>query len=321
MLLQKRTVAVLAAVLGSSIPVPIAAVGPEPDWRAAAEAWRAKQEQDLRAPDGWLAVAGLFFLKPGLNRVGADPASDVVLPEGAAPADAGVIVLENGIARFEPRRGVAASLNAQPIGGPVELRPANSAGKRAADRVTVGRVAFHLHHSGPRLAIRLRDPGSALRTGFTGLRWFPLDERWRVNASFVAYDTPRRVEVQKVLGDVEASVSPGEAHFVVNGQAVRLVAFTAGNRLWFVFRDATASAGAAGPETYATRFLYADAPDAQGRVLLDFNRAYNPPCAYNPNTTCPLPVAQNRLKLAIPAGEKRYAAAPAHRTAGSEPLP
>ena len=96
--------------------------------------------------------------------------------------------------------------------------------------------------------------------------------------------------MQNILGDVEEASSPGEVAFSIGGQAVRLVAFTAGKRLWFVFRDATG-----GTSTYRIRFLYAEAPDAQGRVRLDFNRAYNAPCAYNPHTTCPLPLPENRL--------------------------
>lgn len=314
---RARTALMMAAIVAISAE---AFAGPAADdWRAATEAWRAKQEQSLRSPDGWLTVAGLFFLRPGVNTVGADPGSDVVLPDGAGPADAGRLTLTDGVVRFAPTTGVAASINQQPITGPVNLRLANAAEKRPADRVTIGRAIIHLHRSGERLAIRLRDPGSALRERFAGLRWFPLDERWRVRATFVPYETPRPVSVQNVLGDIEESVSPGEAVFDVDGQPVRLVAFKAGERLWFVFRDATA-----GADTYRIRFLYADAPE-QGtkgqRVLLDFNRAYNPPCAYNPHTTCPLPVAQNRLKVAIPAGEKRYlgASSPHSSEAGAQP--
>jgi uncharacterized protein (DUF1684 family) len=314
MSLHVRTGQVIAAAAMLALAAEAFAGSPADDWRAAAEAWRVKQEQSLRSADGWLTVAGLFFLRPGVNTIGADSGSDVVLPEGAGPAEAGRLTLTDGVVRFEPAAGVAASLNQQPVIAPVELRLPSAAEKRPADRVTIGRIVIHLHRSGARLAIRLRDPESALRKQFTGLRWFPLEERWRVHAAFVRYDTPRTVTVQNVLGDVEESSSIGEAVFEVDGQPVRLVAFKAGERLSFVFRDATAAA-----DTYRIRFLSADAPDSQGRVLLDFNRAYNPPCAYNPHTTCPLPVPQNRLKVAIPAGEKRYLGADStHPTADGE---
>jgi uncharacterized protein len=301
---------VLAALV--AVAVAQAATAPLEDWRAATEAWRAKQEASLRSPDGWLTVAGLFFLRPGVNTVGSDTSSDVVLPPGSGSADAGRLLLADGHVRYEAAAGVTANYNGQPVTTPVELRFSNAAEKRQADRVTIGRVVLHLHRSGDRLAIRLRDPQSELLTKFTGLRWFPLEERWRVNATFVPYDTPRKVPVQNVLGDVTESESPGEVAFTVDGQSFRLVAFKSGKGLSFVFRDATAAS-----DTYRIRFLTADAPDAQGRVLLDFNRAYNPPCAYNPHTTCPLPVPQNRLKVAIPAGEKRYGHADEGRGAPS----
>jgi uncharacterized protein (DUF1684 family) len=295
--------AIRNAALAALVAVAVAptAAAPLEDWRTATEVWRAKQDVSLRSPDGWLTVVGLFFLKPGVNTVGSDTSSDVVLPPGSGPADAGLLLLDDGHVRYEAPPGVTASYNGQPVTAVVELRFPNAAEKRQADRVTIGRAVLHLHRSGDRLAIRLRDPQSELLTKFSGLRLFPLEEPWRVNATFVPYDTPRKVPVQNVLGDVTESESPGEVAFTVDGQSIRLVAFTSGKGLSFVFRDATAVS-----DTYRIRFLSADAPDAQGRVLLDFNRAYNPPCAYNPHTTCPLPVPQNRLKVAIPAGEKRY---------------
>lgn len=292
---------VTAATLAVAVLQPRLAADDLDEWRAATEAWRAKQEQALRAPDGWLTVAGLFFLEPGVNSVGASPASDIVLPPGSAPAEAGRVLVSGETVTYEPAAGVPARVNQQPIAGAIPLRLPNAAEKRPADRVTIGRAVIHLHRSGDRLAIRLRDPESELRTGFTGLRWFPVDPRWRVDAAFARFDTPRTLSVLNVLGDVTEAESPGEAVFTVEGRTVRLLAFKAGARLWFVFRDATAP-----DQTYRIRFLYADAPDARGRVQLDFNRAYNPPCAYNPHTTCPLPVAQNQLTVAIPAGEKRY---------------
>ncbi len=304
----------LAAATLAAVSQPRLAADDLDTWRAATEAWRAKQEQALRGPDGWLTVAGLFFLEPGVNRVGADPRSAIVLPPGSAPQEAGRVIVSGETVTYEPAPGVAATVNQQPIEHAVPLRLPSSAEKRPADRVTIGRAVIHLHRSGERLAIRLRDHGSELRTRFTGLRWFPIDARWRVTATFERYQTPRRVSVQNVLGDVDESESPGEAVFTVDDQVVRLVAFTSGERLWFVFRDATAPG-----ETYRIRFLYADAPDADGRVRLDFNRAYNPPCAYNPHTTCPLPVAQNQLKAAIPAGEKRYLPAAAAHPSAAQP--
>jgi uncharacterized protein (DUF1684 family) len=264
-------------------------------------AWRAQRERQLLEPDGWLAVAGLFFLHARENTVGTDPASDVRLPPGSGPPRAGRILVEGGAATFMPNPGVAARLNGTPIDGRSALRLADAAQKRRADRTEIGRISFHLHASGERLAVRLRDPESRYRVEFAGLRWFDIDEAWRLTGRFVPYDAPRTRPIQNILGDIEPTISPGEVEFVVAGTPVRLVALASGDRLWFVFRD-----GLAGQETYRIRFLYADAPSADGRVTLDFNRAYNPPCAFNPYTTCPLPPSENRLAIAIPAGEKLY---------------
>jgi uncharacterized protein (DUF1684 family) len=262
----------------------------------ATESWRATRAKDLQSPTGWLTVSGLFFLKPGANVVGSDPASDVALPPGGAPARVGIVTREPDKVWFEPAAGADVKINNALISSKVELARAN--------RLTTGRVTFFLHESGDRLAIRVRDPESSLLKTFSGLNWFPVREAWRITGKFVPYDTPKPVVVQNVLGDLERFVSPGEVTFNVNGAAVKLQPVRSGQRLWFIFADATA-----GRETYRIRFLYADAPAADGTVVLDFNRAYNPPCAYNPYTTCPRPPAENFLKVRIEAGERLYALA------------
>jgi uncharacterized protein len=267
----------------------------------ATEEWRVQREARLRTPDGWLSVAGLFFLKSGANTVGSDSSADIVLPPGSAPPDVGQVSLEAHKAYFEPRDGVVASVNGSPAQGRVELRLADPEHKRAADRLTIGRVWLQLHNSGERLAMRLRDPENPLRTGFTGVRWYPIDPAWRLTGRFVPHATPHTVPVQNVLGDTEDSMSPGEVEITIAGKPVRLLALEDDGRLWFVFTDQTADR-----DTYRIRFLYTPMPDASGSVTLDFNRTQNPPCAYNPYTTCPLPPPQNRLKVAIPAGEQKY---------------
>jgi uncharacterized protein (DUF1684 family) len=184
-------------------------------------------------------------------------------------------------------------LNGAPVkeDGRVELK--------ARDRLASGGVTFHLHESGERVGIRIRDVNSPLRRSFKGLRWFPVLDAWTIDARFEPYDQPRATTVANVLGDFEQLTVPGEVVFQVQGQDVRLQAAQSGKRLWLIFSDATAAR-----ETYRIRFLYADPPAADGRVTLDFNRAYNPPCAYNPYTTCPVPPAANRLKIPIRAGER-----------------
>lgn len=278
-------------------------VGAEPRYdTAATEKWRAARETDLRSRTGWLTVSGLYFLKPGANSIGSDPASDVVLPPNT-PGQAGVIDYEPAArVTLTLRDGVPATLDGKPPTAPIALLSAD-APRGPAPRVSIDGVSLQVHRSGDRLAIRLRDPNSALLKSFAGLRWFPIDASWSVQARFIPYDRPKRIPTQNILGDNTESVSPGEVEFTIGGVTTRLVAFGEGRRLSFVFSDATA-----GRDSYRLRFLSADAPDADGVVTLDFNRAYNPPCAFNPFTTCPVPIPQNRLKVAIAAGEKAYRA-------------
>lgn len=297
----------LAALALSGVPAPAAAQPAAVSGRAASDydaagtaAFRTRRNETLRQPDGWLAVAGLTFLQPGANTIGSARENDVPMPAGT-PARLGVIDFDGREAWFTPAQGVTFLYNGQsPPAGRVALRLADSATRRPADRVTAGEASFHLHYSGPRLAIRMRDPNSALRRDFTGPKWYDVDPAWRVTGRWIPKPASK-VPVQTILGDIEEYTSVGEVDAVIAGTPVRLVALGT-ERLWFIFSDQSSVGG----ESYRIRFLYTDPVAADGMVTLDFNRAENPPCAYNPHTTCPLPPRQNRLGVAIPAGEKAY---------------
>lgn len=267
-------------------------------YRADVERRRAAYEASLRNRDGYLAVVGLFFLDDGPNLFGADPRGQVVLPAGSAPDRVGVFDFQDGRVFFRIEQPGLALLNGRmTFSG--ELRAAGP-DLPAPDRLSVGRLSLSVHRSGPRLAIRVRDPQSPFLRNFTGARWYAIDPRWRVDARFVAHATPRRFEIPNILGDVQVFESPGYADFEIAGQRLRLDAasYEPDGRVWFVFRDRTA-----GATTYpAARFLYAD-PPRDGRLVLDFNEARNPPCAFNPYTTCPNPPPGNVLPVAIEAGE------------------
>ena len=268
-------------------------------YRASIEKWRAEYEADLKSDHGWLTVTGLFWLHEGENKFGSDPANDIVLPEGAAPAEAGSFEFHSGktIAHLKP--GVAATMNGKPV-ETAEL-PADS----RTERLHMGRLTLWVHRSGDRYAIRMRDPQSALRRDFRGLTWFPIDESYRVVAKWVAYDKPKAVPIQNLAGDSLDLPTVGYAAFAFHGQDFRLEGYyddpTNPTGVTFVIRDLTS-----GKETYAaSRFVDADMPK-DGSIVLDFNEAYNPPCAYNPYTTCPLPPPANRMRVRIEAGEKAY---------------
>lgn len=298
---NRRVTTVLATtvlLVSSAMPT---ATAPGYD-ATATTTWRAERETELKSETGWLTVAGLFFLRPGLNTVGTATASDVLLPENAGVAAAGTIEFTPpGKVVLRLANGATAVVNDRPATGAIEFLPADRKAKRQATRVAIGGVSLQVHHSGDRVAIRLRDPRSPIRSQFTGLRWFPVDDAWAVPARFIPFATPKRVPTQNILGDNTISVSPGEVELTVKGTTVRLLAFEADGRLSFVISDATADT-----DTYRLRFLSADKPAADGTLTVDFNRAYNPPCAFNPHTTCPLPVAQNRMTVPITAGERSY---------------
>ena len=272
---------------------------------ATIEGWRQQYEDGLRAEYGWLSVAGLSFLPVGTHSIGSRPTSDIVLPEGHAPLDVGRLEVTTDGVTLQLQPGVEALLNGEPATAVVPLHRAERGepgrpGKQA-DRVRIGRVELHLHESGSRLALRVRDPESPIRVGFQGPRWFPVSDQARVIATLKPFAEPKLVDVRNILGDNEPYSAPGQLEFSWDGQKVRVLGFTSTKgRLQVIFRDASV-----GRETYGTRFVYAE-PTGDGRYVIDFNKAYNPPCAYNPYTTCPTPPSQNVLKVAIRAGEKIY---------------
>jgi len=265
-----------------------------PDYVASIERWRAGYETALRAEDGWLTVVGLHWLEPGDNPAGSAAGSKVLLPP-AAPARLGSFRLEGGQVHFEP-----ASVPGLAVNG----RPATATALRADDqppydRVTAGSLTLFVIHRGDRFGIRVRDRESQARKAFTGTRWYPVDVRWRVVARFVPYQPPKMIPILNVLGQVTPQPSPGYAAFDIGGREYRLDPTGEGRTLFFNFRDATS-----GDTTYAAgRFLYADAP-VNGQVVLDFNRAENPPCAFSEYATCPLPPKQNVLAIRVEAGEQ-----------------
>lgn len=265
------------------------------DYAAETGAWRAEREARLKADDGWLTVSGLFFLNEGDNAFGSSPLNDIVLRTG--PEHAGVFT--HGRGEITVRAASAATLS-------VDGRDVTAARLwpyEGDDRptVTLGPLSLFAHYSGDRLAIRMRDRESDIRRRFTGLRWYPVDEAFRLRGRYVPHDEPREIELPNILGDIETFRTSGSVALTVDGEDLRMTAVDSRGQLWFIFRDLTS-----GNETYpAARFLYADAPE-DGWTTVDFNRAYNPPCAFNPHTTCPLPPLENRLPVRIEAGELDY---------------
>ena len=267
-------------------------------YKAEVTRFQQAREAALKAENGWLTIAGLWFLTQPETTFGSDPLNDIVLPAGA-PGRAGTFVMRNGKVSVKAAEAVTFQLDGKPITA-ADLRPD---GLGPPDRIGLGDLQLWVHNSGERLSIRMRDKNSPLRTDFAGTRWFPIDAAYRVEATYTPYDKPKMIEVPNILGDVDKMPIPGIVSFTINGQEHKLepVAEAGDPEFWFVFRDLTSQ-----KETYpAARFLYTP-PPVEGKMTLDFNQAQNPPCAYNPYTTCPLPTEQNRLRTRIEAGEMRY---------------
>ncbi len=283
-----RNVLAIALLLAASAPDSVS-------YRQSVEQWRKNYEAYLTADNGWLTVCGLFWLHEGRNTFGSAKGNDVVLPAPVSP-HAGYFDLQGGKTAVHVNPGVPITMG----GKPVESAPLQPDSKQ--DHLVLGNLTFFVHQSGARFAIRLKDKNSKLRKEFKGLNWFAVDPAYRFTAQFVPYPSPREVRIDTVLGDKDTIQLAGYVVFTFKGKELKLDAEkNADGTLFIVFRDLTSR-----KETYqAARFLDT-APPANGTVELDFNKAYNPPCAYNPYTTCPLPTAGNRLPVAIPAGEKRY---------------
>ena len=263
---------------------------------AAVQEWRAKHEADYRRD--WVSVAALHELRPGVNTAGSAAANQIVLP-ASTPPDLGRFVLTGDQVRFEPAAGAPVTLKGHPVTSAIDLRDDRA---REHDELVLGQVRLVVHVSGETRSIRVRDPDGPLARGFLGFTWFPIDAQYRTTGRLIADPDPKRFKVLNTYGQEDEYTTEGVVEFALLGQTVRLRPFTTRpKRFYFVFRDASS-----GHETYETaRFLYSDLRD-DGTTILDFNMAYNPPCAFNPYTTCPIPLRENRLPLKILAGERGY---------------
>ena len=295
---MKSTTVLVLALLAAGIAPSVAG---DEAYRAQVKAWREDREARLKADGGWLTVAGLFWLKEGPNRFGTDPAGDIVLPEGSAPAKAGAFELKGEQVTVALLAGARGGIAGKPVSGASAMRPDVSG---SPDVLEMGTLSMNVIKRGDRYGIRLKDKNAAARRGFTGLKWFDVKEDYRVEAHWVSHPQPKPVKVPNVLGRTETMPSPGYAEFTLAGKPVRLDGVLEdphAEQLFFIVRDQTS-----GKETYgAGRFLYADLPKG-GKVVLDFNKAYNPPCAFTPYATCPLPPSQNWMPVRVEAGELAY---------------
>ena len=282
------------------------ASGGDAQWRTQLDAWRAQREHELSAPDGWLTLIGLDWLRPGVNSFGTGQDNAIKI-RAQAPAHFGLLTVSGKTVQLlAPAGGFPADLQ-------MDAKPARE-GTLSAEDAKPSTLSWHgltmvVLPRGGRYALRVKDADSPTRTQFQGLHWYPPDPRFRVTAKWIPYSSARVEKIPTIIGTTLNMPAPGEAEFALDGKTLRLEpVFEGGERdkLFFILRDATSRT-----TTYeAARFLYTGLPSngiaSPGTLTLDFNQLYNPPCAYTPYATCPLPPEQNRLPVAIEAGEQRY---------------
>jgi len=275
-------------------------------WLQELAAWRAQREQQLAAPDGWLTLAGLEWLKPGINSVGSDAACKIRL-EVQAPAFLGLITVSgNTVQLLSPAGGFPPEL--QIDGNPAREGPLTVSGAKPSTISWRG-LSMVVLSRGERYVLRIKNADSPARTNFHGLNWYAPDPDFRVTARWIPYTPPHIEKIPTVLGTTLDLPSPGVAEFTLDDETLRLepvMEDPLGKTLFFILKDETSKA-----TTYAGgRFLHSGLPDhgldKPGLLTLDFNRLENPPCAYTDYATCPLPPEQNQLGVALDAGEQRF---------------
>jgi uncharacterized protein len=304
MLGRTATLIVLMSTLaaGCATDIPLA---PPADYREQVEAFRVKRAKEIIAPTGWAALVGLHFLTPGTHVVGSAPGSDVRLAGPSAPPALGTITVTPGTpgtasaagtARLVMAKGIEARRGSEVLTD-VELKP----GARPEGYLTFGAMTMTLIRRGDRLALRVWDAKAPSLTSLSKLDWMPIDESWRVQGRFEPHPAGRTMKILNVLDELIDMPNPGVAVFSIDGREHRLEALLESDdakELFFLFRDATS-----GKTTYgAGRYLYTPLPE-NGRVILDFNQAKNPPCTFTDFATCPLPPKGNVLTVAVNAGE------------------
>ena len=261
------------------------------------QTWQQKRIQALKDPNGWINLTGLFWLKPGKNSFGSAPTNDFVYQHKNMPSKAGYFLWENQQVYWVSNSGISIKINDSLITKALVFEE----GKNQASLMALGSLRWNIIQREEKIGVRLRDLASPLLTSFKGTERFALDS----NLKLIAHLEPvqqNKLLIANVLGQISPLASPGKLVFNIKGTTYTLDALEEGEELFILFGDATS-----GKETYpAGRFLYTNKPDANGNTILDFNKAFNPPCAFTKFATCPLPPKQNILPIAIKAGEKNY---------------
>lgn len=273
----------MARLLIGIIGITALLITPE-NYRDSIRQWQTHRNAGLRSPDGWLTLVGLFWLKPGNSSIGSAVDNNLILPTGSTPAHIGALKLDGEKVVFIQPNGTSRVLRVD------DDQP---------DVIHSGSVSFYVIKRVDKFAVRIKDSASPVLRNFTGMKYFPISPEFHFQAKFIPDE--KRIAIVNVQGQSDLEKSPGLVEFDYQGHVYRLRPIFEGKTLFFLFKDATNRT-----ETYqAGRMLNTPLP-VNGKVDLDFNRSYNPPCTFTPFATCPLPPKENTLPFALTAGELRY---------------
>ena len=268
-----------------------------PEYIAEIQQWHQKRIERLKKDTGWLNLVGLYWLKEGENTFGSSEKNDINFPDNS-PSKIGTIILKDSSLTFKSADGVDVLNNDVKV-TVLELKD-DLTGTRTT--LATGSLRWYIIKRGERYGIRLRDVESPILKEFKDIDIYPINEDWRIEATFIPYDPPKQILIPNILGTVEEDNSPGALSFTQDGRNYKLDAIESRSGFFIIFADETS-----GKETYgAGRFLYTDEPDSNNIVILDFNISYNPPCVFTKYATCPLPPKQNYLHLKMTAGAKMW---------------
>jgi uncharacterized protein len=314
--LQSNVAMKLRVIVVSFLAMSLGAASAQDSYVTEIQQWQKEQEKELRADGGWLTVAGLFWLHSGNNTFGSGKTNEIVLP-APVPEKAGWFTLDKRTVTVSAMPSLNIRLNGQPIatgtsGGVVMKQAAlvtNNGGR--AGTITLGDLTIFPIARGDRIGIRLKDKNSQARRDFKGMRYYPINPGYRLTADFVPAEKGATLKIPNIIGQINDLPTPGYAEFTLDGKKLRLAPVTEGDcgdgtaltnrgncRLFFIFKDLTSGHGTYPPG----RFLYTGLPE-NGKLVLDFNRAENPPCAWTAYATCPLPPKENVLSVPVEAGE------------------
>lgn len=295
-----RTIMIIIILaLFAGIISPSCSKNVDPQYKQEIDTWHQKRIANLKRAEGWLTLVGLHWLKEGENTFGSNSKNDIIFPK-AFPPFCGSFILKDSIVKVKIKPDVDIRINGQKVSETILQHDMTG----HPTKMWYKSYVWYVIKRGPKFGIRVKDTLNALRMNFKGIERFPVDPVFRVKAKFIPYDPPKKIVIPTIIGTEEIELSPGALEFELKGKTFRLdpVGSTKDKEWFIVFGDATN-----GKSTYgAGRFLYVPAPDSTGSTIIDFNKAYNPPCAFTPYATCPLPPEQNILPIEIKAGEKNY---------------